>query len=96
MSIPRIAATSLLSAVLALLAASCGGGGEPQWFSTCGPPVSMCNANTMPTNAVCTTEKEGTPCTEQGKICDLKTSCGFTTLVCLTNDPKAAAGGCSK
>lgn len=94
MSIPRTAAASLLSALLALLAASCGGGGAPQWFSTCGPPASACNANATPTNALCTTEKENEPCTEQGKTCDLKTSCGITTLVCVANDPKAAAGGC--
>ena len=67
------------------------GGGQLRWYSTCGDPV--CDANTPPSMPVCTTEKEGDPCTTADQTCGIENGCG-ADLLCTTSDPKASPGGC--
>ena len=58
-----------------------------QWFLTCGAPV--CSGAWTPTPGVvlCTTEKQGDPCTSAGQQCDPKVGCN-QMLVCAAKDPK--------
>jgi hypothetical protein len=104
--VARRSLTTLVTiALIPILAADCGpggggggsgsggssssgsGGGQLRLYSTCPPPVA-CDPAPMP---VCTTEKEGDPCTDADIKCGVKDGCG-ATLVCREQDPKS--GGC--
>ena len=66
---------------------------ELLWYTTCGDPACQDYDPSMHTNAVCTTEVEGDPCTPEGAGCDLEAACN-TELVCAYEDPTAGEGGC--
>jgi hypothetical protein len=67
------------------------GGGQLKWYTTCGDPV--CDSTMPPSMPLCTTEKDGDPCTTADKTCGIENGCG-ADLLCTTADPKASPGGC--
>ncbi|MDC3962633.1 tail fiber domain-containing protein [Polyangium jinanense] len=74
-----------------------GGGGSLQWYTTCGDPVcEIPDGGAMPPQgvAVCTTEKEGEPCSQSGATCWPEDSTCGVLLTCAASDPKDNPGGC--
>ncbi len=69
--------------------------GEWTYFTTCGYPV--CSSDWQPTDGVplCTTEKQGAACANEGHKCDAKAGCG-QFLLCTKSDPKQAGCPISK
>ncbi len=61
---------------------------ELYWYYTCGDPV--CSGYTPPEDDIplCTDQKEGQPCTEEGAMCDPQDGCN-ALMVCAAEDPKA-------
>jgi hypothetical protein len=70
----------------------CDGGSKTNWYLSCGDPV--CSGHTdKPGMKLCTDEKAGDPCSDEGSECDPIDDCN-AVLVCTTSDPKTAPGGC--
>ncbi len=64
-----------------------------QWFVTCGYPVCPGVWSPTPGVPLCTSEKEGDPCSSPDQVCDAKAGCG-QFLKCAATDPKLQ--GCPK
>ncbi len=62
------------------------------WYYTCGAPVCF-GWTADPSVPLCTTQRQGDPCTILGERCDPKSDCN-ERLVCATNDPTGGIGGC--
>ncbi|MDH5671475.1 MAG: tail fiber domain-containing protein [Myxococcales bacterium] len=63
------------------------------WYSSCGDPVCGPSPMDIPDLENCTSETEGSACTQEGASCDPVAGCGVR-LVCAASDPKTGPGGC--
>lgn len=64
-----------------------------KWYTTCGDPVCR-NYQPKQGIAVCTSQKEGDVCTQDGEQCDIKDNSCNQLLRCADKDPKQQVGGC--
>lgn len=64
-----------------------------KWYTTCGDPVCR-NYQPKQGIAVCTSQKEGDTCTQEGTQCDIKDNSCNQLLRCAEKDPKQQVGGC--
>jgi hypothetical protein len=69
-------------------------GSKTNWYLSCGDPA--CSEHTdKPGMKLCTDEKAGGPCSDEGGECDPIDVCN-KVLVCATSDPTTAPEGCPK